>query len=117
MSAAGPPKARFAASGGCGGVHSRLPHALVALYAAAIAFASLQPFGDWMVPLPETPFWLLGPNPPKTTRFDLIANFATYVPLGLFASLMFRRTTAFGCMLAAVVVGALMSFAMETLQW
>ena len=41
--------------------NSRLPHALVVLYAAAIAFASLQPFGDWMTPLPDTPFWLLAP--------------------------------------------------------
>lgn len=96
---------------------SRLPHALVALYAAAIAYASLQPFGDWMAPLPETPFWLLGPYPPRTTRFDLLANFLTYVPLGLFASLMFRRATALGCMLVALLVGAIVSFAMETLQW
>ena len=109
--------ANGARAGGAAAAHSRLPHALVALYAAAIAYASLQPFGDWMVPLPETPFWLFGPDTPRTTRFDLIANFATYVPLGLFASLMFRRATAFGCMLAALVVGALMSFAMETLQW
>ena len=35
-----------------GVVQSRLPHALVVLYAAAIAYASLQPFGDGMVPLP-----------------------------------------------------------------
>lgn len=100
-----------------GVVQSRLPHALVVLYAAAIAYASLQPFGDWMVPLPETPFWLRGPWPARGTRFDLIANFATYVPLGLFASLMFRRATAAGCMLVALVVGAAISFTMETLQW
>jgi VanZ family protein len=96
---------------------SRLPHALVALYAAAIAYASLQPFGNWIAPLPETPFWLVGPWPPRTTRFDLIANFATYIPLGLFASLMFRRATALGCMLIALGVGAAVSFVMETLQW
>ena len=96
---------------------SRLPHALVVLYAAAIAYASLQPFGSWIAPLPETPFWLLGPWPPRTTRFDLIANFATYIPLGLFASLMFRRATAIGCMLIALALGAAVSFMMETLQW
>ena len=55
---------------------SRLPHALVALYAAAIAYASLQPFGDWMKPLPDTPFWLLGPEPARTTNFDIIVNMA-----------------------------------------
>ena len=96
---------------------SRLPHVLVALYAAAIAFASLQPFGDWMTPLPDTPFWLFGPYPPKMTRFDVIANFLTYVPLGIFASLLSRRATALGCMLVALVTGAAVSFLMETLQW
>lgn len=96
---------------------SRLPHVLVVLYAAAIAFASLQPFGDWMPPLPDTPFWLLGPNPPRTPRFDVIANFLTYVPLGVFASLMSRRATPLGSMLIALVTGALVSFAMETMQW
>ena len=96
---------------------SRLPHVLVALYAAAIAYASLQPFGDWMTPLPDTPFWLLGPYPPKTPRFDVIANFLIYIPLGVFASLMSRRATALGCMLIAFVTGAAVSFALETMQW
>lgn len=96
--------------------NSRLPHVLVTLYAAAIAYASLQPFGDWMTPLPDTPFWLLGPYPPKTPWFDVIANFLTYVPLGIFASLMSRRATALGCMLLALATGAALSFVMETLQ-
>jgi VanZ family protein len=96
---------------------SRLPHALVALYAAAIAYASLQPFGDWMTPLPDTAFWLFAPSPPKPPRFDLIANFLIYIPLGVFASLLSRRATAMGCMLIALAVGAGVSFAMETLQW
>ena len=96
---------------------SRLPHALVALYAAAIAYASLQPFGDWMKPLPDTPFWLLGPEPARTTNFDIIVNFASYVPLGFFASLLSRRATAVGAMLIALVTGAALSFTMETLQW
>ena len=98
-------------------ITSRLPHVLVALYAAAIAFASLQPFGDWMQPLPDTSFWLLGPLPPKAPRFDVIVNFLTYVPLGIFASLLSRRATALGCMLLALLAGAIVSFAMETLQW
>ena len=96
---------------------SRLPHALVALYAAAIAYASLQPFGDWMTPLPDTAFWLFAPHPSKPPRFDVIANFLIYIPLGIFASLLPRRATATGCMLIALAVGAAVSFAMETLQW
>lgn len=103
----GPPAAR----------DSRLPHVLVALYAAAIAYASLQPFGDWMTPLPDTPFWLFGPFPPRTPRFDVIANFLIYIPLGVFASLMSRRATAIGSMLIALLTGAAVSFSLETMQW
>jgi VanZ family protein len=120
MSAAGPPQGarREATSGGDVETRaSRLPHVLVMLYAAAIVFASLQPFGDWMPPLPDTPFWLLGPYPPRTPRFDVIANFLIYVPLGVFASLMSRRATPLGSLLIALVTGATLSFAMETMQW
>jgi VanZ family protein len=99
------------------GRNSRLPHALVALYAAAIAYASLQPFGDWMKPLPDTPFWLLAPESARTTNFDVIVNFASYIPLGFFASLLSRRATALGAMLIALVAGAALSFTLETLQW
>jgi VanZ family protein len=96
---------------------SRLPHALAALYAVAIAYASLQPFGDWMPPLADTPFWPFAPWPLQSTRFDMIANFAAYVPLGLFVAWVPRRATAIGCMVFAVAVGATLSFLMETLQW
>jgi VanZ family protein len=96
---------------------SRLAHALVALYAAAIAYASLQPFGDWMTPLPDTAFWLFAPSPAKPPQFDVIANFLIYIPLGIFASLLSRRATAMGSMLIALATGAAVSFAMETLQW
>lgn len=94
---------------------SHLPLALALLYAAAIAFASLQPFSGWIPPLPDTPFWLFAPS--RTSRFDTIANFATYVPLGLFVALLPARVRLAGCMLVAVAAGALLSFALETLQW
>lgn len=96
---------------------SRLPHVLVLLYAVAIAYASLQPFGDWMDPLPDTPFWPLGSSAPRAPRFDVIVNVLTYVPLGIFASLLSRRATTLGCMFIALVIGAAVSFVMETLQW
>ena len=50
-------------------------------------------------------------------RFDAIANFLIYVPLGVFASLMSRRATPLGGMLLALVTGASVSFALETMQW
>jgi VanZ family protein len=67
--------------------------------------------------VPDTPFWPLAPWPPPATRFDVLANFLTYVPLGLFAALIPRQATTLGCMVVAVVAGAALSFVMETLQW
>lgn len=96
---------------------SRLPHVLAILYAAAIAYASLQPFGDWMQPLDDTPFWALAPWPVHGTRFDLIANVLAYVPLGFFVALVPRRATAIGAMVFALLAGATLSFTLETLQW
>lgn len=94
---------------------SHLPLALALLYAAAIAFASLQPFSGWIPPLRDTPFWLFATS--RTTRFDTIANFATYVPLGLFVSLVPRRPRLATCLALAFVAGAALSFVLETLQW
>ena len=96
---------------------SRLAHALAALYAIAIAYASLQPFGDWMRPLPDTPFWPFAPWPLRATRFDVIANVLAYVPLGLFVALVPLRATAVGAMAIALAAGAAWSFLMETAQW
>jgi VanZ family protein len=96
---------------------SRLPHVLAALYALAILYASLQPFGDWLAPLPGSPFWLFGPDPARVPRADIVANALSYVPLGLFVALMSARATFVRRVAAAAIGGALLSFAMETLQW
>ena len=73
------------------GHRSRLPHILGAAYALAIVFASLQPFGDWIAPPDDVPFWLLSPGRVRMPRFDVIANFFAYLPLGAFVALMPRR--------------------------
>lgn len=96
---------------------SHLPHTLAVLYALAIAYASLQPFGPWIAPVPGTPFWPFAAWPPRWTRFDVAANVLAYVPLGAFAALMPQRANPAvraGCALAT---GLLLSFATETLQW
>ncbi len=96
---------------------SRLAHALAALYAFAILYASLQPFGDWLPPLPGTPFWLFSTWPPRVPRSDVIANTMSYVPLGLFVTLMPQSASFARRVLLAGLVGAALSFAMETMQW
>ncbi|MEP7181339.1 MAG: VanZ family protein [Betaproteobacteria bacterium] len=95
---------------------SLLPHFLVALYAFAIVYASLQPFAPWIAPAPGTPFFLLAPTLPRWTRFDVAANAAAYLPLGFFVALVPRRRPPLGRLSVAIAAGAAMSFAMETLQ-
>ncbi len=96
---------------------SRLPHAMAAMYALAIAYASLQPFGEWMAPLPGTPFWAFTPWSMRATRFDIVANVLAYLPLGFFVALLPPRATPALRAAIAALAGAALSAAMETLQW
>ena len=95
---------------------SLLPHYLAALYALAIAYASLQPFAPWMNPPANTPFFLFAPFPPRFTRSDMIVNTVAYAPFGFFVALMPRRRPPLGRLFVAIAVAAALSFAMETLQ-
>src|SRR5436853_449232 len=62
---------------------TRLPQYVAALYGCMIVYASLEPFGAWMAPLPDTPFFLFAPWP-RFTRSDLVINVLAYVPFGFF---------------------------------
>jgi len=95
---------------------SRLPHALAALYGCAIAYASLWPFGDWLAPLPGTPFWLFDSGPSRVPRADVAANALSYLPFGLLVALVPAHAGLGRRVLVALVAGAVLSFAMETLQ-
>ena len=66
---------------------------MAAMYALAIAYASLQPFGEWMAPLPDMPFWAFAPWSMRATRFDIVANVLAYLPLGCFVALVPPRAT------------------------
>ena len=95
---------------------SLLPHFLATLYGLAIVYASLQPFVNWMAPVPGAPYFLFAPWPPRWVRYDLVINVAAYLPLGFFVGLIPRwlgpsRQLAFG-----IGTGALLSLAMESLQ-
>lgn len=94
---------------------SRLPHILAALYAAAIVFTSLQPFGPWLALPDGEPFWLLSTKI-RTTRFDWLLNVAAYVPLGAFVALIPRRAHPVRRIAAGACVGFALSFVLETLQ-
>lgn len=95
---------------------SRLPHVLALLYALAVVYASLQPFGDWIAPPAGAPFWLFSPGRARWPRYDVIANVVAYLPLGAFVALIPRRAVpAFRIALGAAT-GLALSFAMESLQ-
>jgi VanZ family protein len=95
---------------------SLLAHYLALVYGLAIAYASLQPFANWIAPVPGTPFFLFAPWPPRWTRFDAIANAIAYLPLGFLAALMPYRRPALARLSIAVAAGAGLSFVLETTQ-
>ena len=56
------------------GRKSLLPHFLATLYGLAIVYASLQPFLNWMEPVPGSPYFLFARWPPRWVRYDVIIN-------------------------------------------
>ena len=95
---------------------SLLPLFLATLYGLAIVYASLQPFLNWMAPIPGAPYFLFASWPPRWVRYDLIANMMAYLPLGFFVGLIPRRGAGSRRLVVAVFTGAVLSLAMESLQ-
>jgi VanZ family protein len=95
---------------------SRLPQYFAVLYGAMIVYASLEPFSGWMAPLPGTPFFLFESLPTRYTRYDIAINVAAYIPFGFLVALTGRRTPAAARLAIAIIVSALLSFAMESTQ-
>jgi len=94
---------------------TQLPQYVAALYGFMIVYASLEPLGIWMAPLPDTPFFLFAPWP-RFTRSDLVINVLAYMPLGFFVALIGLDRRPSARLATAVGVGALLSFAMESMQ-
>jgi len=93
---------------------SRLPQYLALLYGLMIVYASLEPFSGWMMPPPDTPFFLFAPQ--RFTRFDVAINVMAYMPFGFFLALIGSRRRASARFATTVGIAALLSFAMETGQ-
>lgn len=94
---------------------TRLPHVLAALYGLAIVYASLEPFSPWLAPPPGTPFFLFGSST-RWIRYDAILNVLAYIPFGFFVALLERGAKPARRIASSLLVGAAMSFAMESLQ-
>jgi VanZ family protein len=95
---------------------TRLPHVLAVLYALAVAYVSLQPFGPWLAPPPGTSYFLLPPWPTRVTRYDIALNLVAYAPLGLFVGLLPRRARPSRRILVAFAAGGVLALVMESLQ-
>ena len=96
------------------GLRTRLPHVLATLYGVAIVYASVEPFQPWLPPPAGTPFFLF--DAARWVRSDTLLNVFAYVPFGFFVALLRHGATPARRIVHGVVIGAAMSFAMESLQ-
>jgi VanZ family protein len=99
------------------GRRSTLARQALAVYGALIVYASLSPFSGWRS-LGVGPFdYVFAPMPRYVTAFDVVTNILGYVPLGALAVLALHpRWRGARAVLAAGLLGALLSAAMEALQ-
>lgn len=88
------------------------------LAAGLIVYASLYPFGEWRAPGHSPWQFLVLAWPRYWTAFDLLANLLGYLPFGalLFVARMRAGREPGPSLLVAVLAGAALSLAMETLQ-
>ncbi len=91
---------------------------LAGLYAALIVYASLYPFSGWRIPGVSLFDFLQLPWPRWWTWFDLVSNLLGYMPLGalLFGARVRGGTPVRVACAQAVLVAAMLSFTLETLQ-
>lgn len=96
---------------------SSLARLLFAVYLLLVVYASLYPLSGWRVH-GGSPFEFLGtPWPRQVLVFDAIANVVAYALLGLLAALAWRpRLRGAAAVLAATVMGLLLSLGLEALQ-
>lgn len=91
---------------------------LAFLYAALIGYASLYPFAGWRASSPALLHFLIATPPHWRNVFDLVSNLIGYMPLGAlgFGALVRSGWAAGRAALVALLAGAALSLAMETLQ-
>lgn len=96
---------------------SPLARYLLLAYAILVVYGSLHPFSGWRDQGVGAFAYLTGSLPRYITAFDLVTNFAAYLPLGFFALLalhpLLRGARAF---FVAGLAGCLLSLALEALQ-
>lgn len=91
----------------------------LAAYAAALVYASLYPWSGWRAPSAAVFDFVSAPWPRYWTAFDVATNGVAYLPFGFLACVAIAsgaRTTVGRAAPWAVLLAALLSFALETMQ-
>ncbi len=87
------------------------------LYAVLIVYASLYPFDNWRFQGVVSWSFMTAPWPRYWTGFDVFSNVVGYAPLGFLLVLAMHRSRRQGpAITMAVLVAAVLSLAMESLQ-
>lgn len=87
------------------------------IYALLIVYGSLYPFLGWHGPLDAALDFVSAPWSRHVSRSDVITNILVYLPLGALAARALRyRLLPWQALLAAALLGVLLSFTMESLQ-
>ncbi|MDR2001219.1 MAG: VanZ family protein [Zoogloeaceae bacterium] len=98
-------------------ISSPLPLYLASAYTLLAIYGSLYPLTGWHDSGAPLTAFLTAAWPRYTTAFDILINLLAYLPLGFLWAAALRRWLALPLAVAlAVVIGAGLSFSMETLQ-
>ena len=96
---------------------SPLARYLLLAYVLLVVYGSLHPFYGWRDQGAGAFAYLAGGLPRYITAFDLVTNFAAYLPLGFFALLaLYPLARGARALVAAGLAGGCLSFALEALQ-
>lgn len=96
---------------------SPLARYLLLAYALLVVYASLHPFSGWRDRGVAAFAFFTSGLPRYITAFDLVTNFAAYLPLGFFALLALHpRVRGMRALATAGLAGCLLSFTLEALQ-
>jgi len=96
---------------------SPLARFLLFAWVLLAAYASLYPFSGWRDPGVSALAFLTAPWPRYLTALDLTMNVAAYAPFGVLCVLALHpRLRGIAAVLAALVAGAALSFALEATQ-
>ena len=99
------------------GAASRLPRTLAVAYTLLAVYGSLHPFVGWTDSGSPALAFLTAGWPRYLTALDLVVNVLSYIPLGFLWLAALRPTLGrWLAPAAAVLIGALLSLAMESLQ-